>query len=334
MPETYVLWIVVVAALVFDFINGWNDSANAIATVISTRVLTPLAALLMAALLNFAGAYLSTRVAKTIGGGLVDPKVVTPQVTLAAMLAASAWVIWCTRKGLPISGSHSLIGGLLGAAVAAHGVDAIHPKGLVTVLTALFASPVMGLLLGYALMKALLALFARSHPGRLSRVFGRLQIVSAGLMALSHGTNDAQKVMGVITLALVASGQLASVEVPLWVMTACAVVMALGTALGGYHVIRTLGMSLAHLRPINGFAAETAATAVLMGAAAFGVPVSTTHVITASIMGVGATRRLSAVRWSIGEKILYAWIFTFPVCALLSAIVSWLVGPKGLFGSI
>ncbi|MBM3277013.1 MAG: inorganic phosphate transporter [Candidatus Handelsmanbacteria bacterium] len=326
---TTVLLIIIIAALVFDFVNGWNDSANAVATVISTRVMTPLTAVIFAALLNVAGAMVSTEVAKTIGGGLVDPKLVTEYVLLASMLAASTWVAACTLWGLPISGSHSLIGSLVGAAVAAFGTGVVKTKGLQTVLIALVASPLLGFLVGYLLLVGVywIAYFMSTRAVR--RTFSALQVLSSGFMAFTHGMNDAQKVMGVITLALFSAGQLEAIVVPFWVMVLCALVMGVGTAVGGWKVIRTLGMRLSHLRPIEGFAAETGAGVVLAATAALGVPVSTTHTITGSILGVGSAYRLRSVRWSVGKKIIYAWVLTLPATAVLGGALA--LGLRALF---
>lgn len=312
------IFAVVIAALIFDYTNGWNDSANAIATVVSTRVLSPGSAVLLAATLNFGGALVSTEVAKTIGGGLVDAELVTQWMVLASMIAAALWVAAMTTFGLPISGSHSLIGSLIGAAAAAEGWAIVHVDGLRKVLLAMLISPVFGFAIAFLLMWALLWLVRQWKPQVVSNVFGNAQLVSVSWMAWEHGKNDAQKVMGVITLALVAGGFQSEIEVPVWVKLACATVMGLGTAAGGWKVIRTLGTGLIKIQPIHGFAAETAASITLAIAAHNGVPVSTTHTITGSIMGVGATRRLSAVRWGLGGKILLAWVFTLPMCALLA----------------
>ena len=311
---------VVVAALVFDYTNGWNDSANAIATVVSTRVLSPAKAVMLAAVLNFGGALVSEKVARTIGGGLVDPAQVTQTVVLAAMIAGAVWVGGMTRLGLPISGSHSLIGALIGAAAMASGWDVIHGAGVRKVLLAMLISPIMGLALGFLLMWGLLWLVRRWAPSRVQAIFGKGQLISVSWMAWEHGSNDAQKVMGVITLALVAGGFQSTLDVPLWVKLACAGAISLGTAAGGWRVIRTLGSGLIKIQPIHGFAAETAASITLATAAGMGVPVSTTHTITGAIMGVGSTKRLSAVRWGLGGKILSAWVFTLPTCALLAAL--------------
>lgn len=315
------LIIVVIVALIFDYVNGWNDSANAIATVVSTRVLSPLAAVVFAAALNFIGAFASKKVAEMIGKGLVDPEVVTPTIILGAMAAAALWVAFCTRLGLPISGSHSLVGGLVGAVAASVGWSHLIPSGINKVLLAMLISPILGFLVGFVLLVVvyLFAYIMTRHQVR--KTFGFLQVVSAGFMAFTHGMNDAQKVMGIITMALIADGVLSpDAPMPIWVIVACATAMGLGTAAGGWKVIRTLGMNLAHIRPIEGFAAETAAGIVLSGAAAFGVPVSTTHTITASILGVGTARHAKGVHWGIGAKIVYAWVFTLPAAAALAAV--------------
>ena len=329
-PSFVLIIAVVVAALAFDYTNGWNDSANAIATVVSTRVLSPGRAVLLAAVLNFGGALVSTKVAKMIGGGLVDSEQVTQSVVLASMLASAAWVGGMTYIGMPISGSHSLIGALIGSAAMAKGWGVVHASGVTKVLIALLVSPLLGLGLGFLLMWALLWLVRRWSPHRVGAVFGKAQIASVSWMAWEHGTNDAQKVMGVITLALVAGKFQTGLEVPLWVKIACATAMSVGTAAGGWKVIRTLGTGLIKIQPIHGFAAETAASITLAGAAHLGIPVSTTHTITGAIMGVGSTKRLSAVKWGLGGKILVAWLFTLPMCALLAALAYRLL--YGVFG--
>lgn len=326
MEPTTLIIAVVIAALIFDFCNGWNDSANAIATVVSTRVLSPIAAVGLSACLNFAGAFASEEVAKTIGGGLVDPAQVTQTMVLASMLSASVWVGSMTFVGMPISGSHSLIGALVGAAAFAKGLDIIHGKGVGKVLVAMLVSPILGAIFGFFVMAAILWLFRRARPTLVHNLFGKLQLASVGLMSAMHGANDAQKVMGVITLALFAGGFIAaapgktSPDVPLWVKIACATVMAVGTAAGGWKVIRTLGMGLIKIRPVHGFAAETGASLTLGIAAWQGIPVSTTHTITGSIIGVGSTQRASGVNFGLGKKILYAWVLTLPATALLSGL--------------
>lgn len=313
MPEIIIL--IVVLAILFDISNGWNDAANAIATVVSTRVLTPLQAVLLAAFMNILGAFISTKVAKTIGAGIVDPVAVTQSVVASALLAGFLWNGAMTLIGMPVSASHALIGGLIGAAIAYGGANILNMQGITKIFTALLISPVFGILFGFLLMKFIIRLFCNFSPGVINRHFGRLQIISSSLMAFGHGSNDAQKVMGIITLALVSGGFLESVEVPFWVILTCALAMGFGTAVGGWRVIKTLGVQMLKLQPVNGFAAETSATAVILGASHLGLPVSTTHVISTSIMGVGATKRLSAVRWGVARKIIMAWIFTLPMCA-------------------
>ena len=330
MPEEagIVILLVVLAALLFDFSNGWHDSANAIATVVSTKVLTPLQAVMMAAVLNFAGAFWGTAVAKTIGTDIADPKLVSQVVILFALVAATSWNMITQFLGLPSSSSHALIGGLVGAVIAGHGAGALKSEGLVKVLSGLLLSPVAGFVAGALVMYLIYLAFGRASPGLVNRVFGRAQILSAAMMAFSHGTNDAQKAMGIITLALISGGYLSTFEVPIWVIAAAASSMALGTAFGGWKIVKTLGVGMYHMKPVNGFAAETAATVVLLGAASLGAPVSTTHTITSTILGVGATRRLSGVRWGLAGKIVMAWIFTLPFTALLAALLTMLY--KGL----
>ena len=313
--------IIVLLAVLFDVSNGWNDSANAIATVVSTRVLSPLKAVILAASMNILGAFFSTAVAKTIGEGVVNPTAVTNTVVIAALLTAFLWNAAMTKFGMPISCSHALIGGLIGASVAYGGADILNLPGLKKIFLSLLISPAVGLIFGYLVMKLLLIFFGRFSPGSLNRTFGMLQLFSSAFMAFSHGSNDAQKAMGIITLALVSGGFLGSLEVPIWVILTCALAMGLGTALGGWRVIKTLGMSMLKLQPIHGFAAETSAAITIIVSSHFGLPVSTTHVITTSILGVGATKRFSAVRWGLAGKILTAWVFTLPTCFA----VGWLI---------
>jgi PiT family inorganic phosphate transporter len=290
-----------------------------VATVVSTRVLSPLAAVLLAGVLNVAGAFFSTAVAKMIGGGIVFPDAITNTVVAGAMGGAILWNFLTLMLGLPTSSSHALIGGLVGSAVAHGGWVVVQFNGLRKVLEAMILSPLLGFGIGFLLMVLVSWVFFRVHRGVATKVFSRLQIVSASFMAFSHGANDAQKVMGVITLALVASGQLTSTEVPTWVIAACALAMGLGTTVGGWRIIRTLGIKMVKLEPVHGFCAETAAASVLLFTAHFGLPVSTTHTITSAILGVGSTKRLSAVRWGVTSKIFSAWVFTLPGAALLGA---------------
>lgn len=318
MPETIII-LVITIALLFEISNGWNDSANAIATVVSTRVMTPVQAVLLAAAMNVAGAFFSTAVAKTIGTGIVNPADITQTVVASALLAGFLWNGAMTIFGLPVSASHALIGGIMGASVAhLGGFNQLNIAGLTKIFTALLVSPVIGIVFGYFFMKLLLRFFCNASPGAINKHFGRLQIISASFMAFSHGSNDAQKGMGVITLALLSGNYITSLQVPFWVILMCALAMGFGTAFGGWRVIKTLGHRMLKLQPVHGFAAETSATAVILGASVMGMPVSTTHVITTCIMGVGATKRLTAVRWGVAGKILMAWIITLPMCIGLS----------------
>jgi PiT family inorganic phosphate transporter len=325
-----IVTLTVILAILFDISNGWNDSANAIATVVSTRVLSPRWAVTMAACMNILGALASTAVAKTIGKGVVDPSGITEGVVVSALIAGFAWNGVMTLLGLPVSASHALIGSLMGAAAASAGWGVLNVSGLQKIFSALLISPVIGLAMGFLLMKLILRFFGRSSPGTLNKRFGKLQILSSAFMAFSHGSNDAQKVMGIITLSLFSGGYIASIDVPRWVMLVCAIAMGLGTAMGGWKVIRTIGVRMLRLEPVHGFAAETAATAVILGASHVGLPVSTTHVITSTIMGVGATRRLSAVRWGVAGKIVAAWVFTLPACIVFAWIIERFIFSKVL----
>ncbi|HKZ58076.1 MAG TPA: inorganic phosphate transporter [Thermodesulfovibrionales bacterium] len=320
MPETIII-VIIALALLFDISNGYNDAANAIATVVSTRVLKPKQAVILAVMMNILGAFLTTAVAKTIGKGVVDPKAITEIVVASTLFAGFFWNTLMTIFGLPVSASHALIGGLMGASVSYGGVKILNISGLTQIFSSLLVSPVIGIIFGFFIMRFILKFFGTFPVGTINKYFGRLQLLSSGFMAFSHGSNDAQKVMGIITLSLVSGGFLHSVEVPFWVIIICALAMGLGTALGGWKVIKTMGVSMVKLEPVHGFAAETSATAVILGATHLGLPVSTTHVIATAIMGVGATKRLSAVRWGIGKKIVLAWVLTLPVCALLAWLI-------------
>ena len=314
---TTLLVFVVILALAFDFSNGWHDSANAIATVVSTHVLSPGWAVLMAAVLNIAGAFMSTAVAKMIGGGIVDASAIAQTTVIAALIGAIAWNLFTLILGLPTSSSHALIGGIIGAALAQSGMSVVKLSGLQKVLEAMLFSPLVGFVLGYLVILAAYWAMARVPRGPANQSFRRLQLISSSFMAFSHGANDAQKAMGIITLALVSAGTIKSVEVPTWVILSCAVAMGLGTAVGGWRIVRTLGMRIVKMEPVHGFAAETSAALILLGTAHFGMPVSTTHTITSSIMGVGSVMRLSAVRWGVTMRIVYAWLFTLPGAGLV-----------------
>jgi len=314
---------IVVVALMFDFTNGAHDSANAIATVVSTKVLPPRVAVLMAATLDLLGALLGTKVAETVGGGIIGPEVVTgcTILVMAALIGAIAWniITWCL--GIPSSSSHALVGGLIGSGIAYTGWGAPnYPSILHKVLLPLLISPVAGFVVGYFLMVLISWLFVRAHPHTVSTLFKKLQIVSAAFMSVSHGLNDAQKTMGVITLALVIFKIQPDVAIPLWVKLACAASMALGTATGGWKIIKTMGHKIFKLEPVHGFAAETSASAVIMSASLFGAPISTTHVISTAVIGVGSAKRLSAVRWKVARNLVIAWILTIPASACLAAL--------------
>lgn len=319
MHETFTLLLVVIfLALIFDFINGFHDTANAIATSVSTRVLSPKVAVMMAAGLNLVGALSGTAVAKTMGAGIVNAGAINQITIIAALSSAIAWGLFTWYFGLPTSSSHALISSIVGSAIASVGTDAVISQGVYKVLAALLFSPLIGFVLGYLLMLLLLRIFKKSAPSSVSGLFSRLQIVSAAYMAFSHGSNDAQKTMGIITMALVSYYGLPDFHVPFWVVISCASVMALGTAAGGWRIIKTLGVKLVNLRPINGFAAEASAATLIEIASRIGLPLSTTHVISSTIMGVGASKRFSCVRWGVGGNIMMAWVITIPVCGFLA----------------
>ena len=317
------LIVVIVVAVVFDFANGFNDAANAIATVVSTRVMSPLAAVVMAAAMNFVGALAGTAVAKAVAKGVVDPEAITLLTVAGGVAAAATWVFVATRYGMPVSGSHSLIAGVAGAGLAHGGFDALAGDGIIRIVQGLIFSPIMGFLGGYILMLSIYWALRKVAPALISAAFGKLQILTAAAMAFSHGSNDAQKTMGIITLALFVSPAfgLETLEVPLWVIILSGSVMAAGTYLGGSRVIHTLGVRIVNMRPVHGFAAEASAAAVITFASRIGLPISTTHVITSCILGMGSTRRLSAVRWGVAQGIIYAWVLTFPICGLLGAAI-------------
>jgi inorganic phosphate transporter, PiT family len=313
---------VVAVALFFDFTNGFHDTANSIATSVSTRALSPRLAVLTAAVLNFAGAFVSLKVAATVAKGIVDPEVITLKIVLGGLVGAITWNLITWYLGLPSSSSHALIGGILGSATVAAGFDVVQWRGLYEkVLIPSLAAPFLGFAGAALIMLALLWIIRRRHPGVINRVFRRLQLVSGGFVAFTHGTNDAQKTMGIIALALVASGHLQAdhFEVPLWVIVAAALAMSAGTYAGGWRIIKTLGQRVAKLDPPQGFAAQTSCATVLWLTAHYGFPVSTTHTISGSVLGAGATRRFSAVRWGVAGNIVLAWIMTIPCAALVGA---------------
>lgn len=319
MPESLLLLgLVLLLAISFDFINGFHDTANAIATVVATRVLTPRQAILMASSLNFLGALSGTAVATTVGKGIVDPGAVTQMVIIAALGGAIAWNLITWYFGIPSSSSHALIGGLVGGSLAFQGSGVLNRGGLEKIVLSLILSPMVGMAFGFLLMVFLLWLVFRQSPHTVNEHFRRFQLLSSAFMSFSHGSNDAQKTMGIMTMALFSYGLIDSFYVPTWVMLTAAIAMALGTSAGGWRIIKTMGHKIIKLEPIHGFAAETAAATVIQLASHLGLPVSTTHVISGSIMGVGASRRLSAVRWGVAGNMFTAWVLTIPACATMA----------------
>ncbi len=318
----HAIFAIIGLALCFDFINGFHDSANSIATVVSTRVLTPRYAVLWAAFFNFVAAFgFGVKVATTIGKGVIHPGIVDPTVILAGLVGAIFWDLLTWYSGLPTSSSHALIGGFAGAAVMKAGWDAINPQGFIKIASFIVIAPVLGLVMGYILMVIVMQIFQKSTPDRVDRFFRKGQLFSAAFYSLGHGTNDAQKTMGLIYILLISSGRLdAHASVPVWVILSCHAAIGLGTLFGGWRIVKTMGQKIAKLRPVGGFCAETAGAIMLIGTALWGIPVSTTHTITGAIMGVGATQRLSAVRWGVAEKIVWAWLLTIPAAAAVSAI--------------
>jgi len=315
---------VIVLGLAFDFVNGFHDTANAIATVVATRVLSPFQAILMAAVCNFLGAMTGTAVATTVGKGIIEPAAVTQQLVISALLSAIVWDLVTWYYGIPSSSSHALVFSIVGAGVASGGLGVLDWTGIQKVLIGLVTSPVLGLVGAFIFMVALLNTFAQAHPAVVSRFFGRAQLVSSLYMAFSHGSNDAQKTMGVITMSVAAyygwTGD--NWEVPVWVILAAATAMALGTAMGGWRIIKTMGQKIVNLKPIHGFAAETTAATIIELATRLGIPISTTHVISSSIMGVGATGNRRAVRWGVAGNIVTAWIVTIPACIAMGWLFS------------
>lgn len=324
---------IVALALFFDYTNGAHDSANAIATIVSTKVLSPKVAVLMAAILNLIGAFMGEHVAKTMGSGIVNAEVVAgcQGIVLAALVGAILWNLLTWYLGLPSSSSHALIGGLIGAAIAFSGFEALNFVSIVRkVIIPLVLSPMAGFLGGYLLMVVLSWMFHKAKPRNVNSLFRKLQIVSSAFMATSHGQNDAQKTMGIITLALFLSHQIPEIHVPLWVKISCALAMGLGTATGGWKIVKTMGHKIFKLEPVHGCAAETAAAIVITGASHFGAPISTTHVISTAVLGVGASKRLSAVRWGVAGSMVVAWVITIPASGLVAGMAFLLLQHLGL----
>jgi PiT family inorganic phosphate transporter len=316
----------IIVALIFDFVNGFNDSANSVATVIGTRVLKPLQAVSLSAVANFVGPFIfGVAVATTISKGILNPDDVTVYMVIGALAGAIGWSSLCTYFGLPISNSHSLVGGIMGAGIAVLGFEQLLYGGLQKVLTGIVVAPTGGIIFGFLLTGLIITIFANRRPAIVNKTFGRLQIISSAWFALTHGANDGQKTMGIIVLILFSTELISDLEMPLWVIFAAATAMGLGTFFGGYKVIKTLGVKITRLKPYQGFAAETGGGLMLAIFAVFGIPASTTHAITGTIMGAGAARRTRAVRWSVGKQIIFAWIITIPGSAGLAIVITYLI---------
>ncbi len=312
--------LIIALAYTFDFFNGFHDAANSISTVVSTRVLSPISAVGVAAFFNFiAFAVFGVAVAKTVGAGIVMPSVIDQKVIFAALVGAISWDAITWYAGLPTSSSHALIGGLVGAAVTKAGIGSLLLHGLNLTLAFMVLSPIIGFAVAFSLMGGMIRLFFKQSATRVNRYFRRLQLVSSSLVSLSHGTNDAQKTMGVVTALLVATGNLTSFIVPLWVVLLAHSAIALGTFFGGWRIVKTLGFRMTRMDPVHGFSVETSAAAVIIGSSLFGIPVSTTHVVSGSILGSGSTMGVSAVKWGVARRIVWAWLLTIPVSALVAA---------------
>lgn len=322
MPDIYAIGLVIVLALAFDFINGFHDTANAIATCIATRSLSPRIAIIMSAFLNFVGAMVSTGVAKTIGGEIVtSPQMVDSTVLIAALFAAIVWNLFTWKIGMPSSSSHALIGGVLGAVTISYGTGAINGNGVFMIVAGLIGSPVIAMFSGYVIMTLLFILFQNVGRSKVNYISLHIQSLSAAVMAFSHGSNDAQKCMGIITLALLSGGYIGELEVPFLVKIACAFAMCAGTSVGGWRIIRTVGNKIFRLEPVNGLAADINSALTIFTATFLHLPVSTTHVVTGSIMGVGWAKRFRAVHWNVAYSMVGAWVMTIPSTAAVGALV-------------
>jgi PiT family inorganic phosphate transporter len=324
MPDIPLLLIlIVIIAVVFDYTNGVHDSANAIATIVSTKVVSPAQAVLLAASFNLIGAFIGTHVASTIGKGIVNPEVISgsPTIILAALIAAILWNLITWYLGLPSSSSHALIGGLMGAAIAYKGWSTLQVSSILQkVILPLFLSPLSGFIGGYILMLLLAWITCKMNPRFMNRIFRKLQVFASAFMAMSHGSNDGQKTMGIITLALFMFHIIPTIEVPLWVKLVCAITIAIGTANGGWKIIKTMGKKIFKMEPVHGFAAEMSSTMVIIAASSMGAPISTTHVFSSSILGVGSSKRFSAVRWGVAGQMVIAWVLTLPASAIVGMI--------------
>ncbi len=323
----YELAIIAIAiALVFDFVNGFNDSANSVATVIGTRVLKPIHAVLLSSVANFAGPFIfGVAVATTIAKGIVSPDDITVYMIIGGLAGAISWSALCTMFGLPISNSHSLIGGIMGAGIVGLGFEKLVFEGLTKVLSGIVIAPIGGVIFGLLATGLLITIFAKRNPSKVNKTFGKLQIVSSAWFALTHGANDGQKTMGVIVLILFAAGMIPELEMPLWVIFAAATAMSLGTFFGGYKVIKTLGLRITRLKPYQGFCAETSGGIMLAIFAVLGIPASTTHAITGTIMGAGAVRRKYAVRWKVSRQIVFSWLITIPGSAAIAIAITYII---------
>jgi PiT family inorganic phosphate transporter len=316
----------IIVALIFDFVNGFNDSANSVATVIGTRVLRPIHAVALSAAANFIGPFVfGVAVATTIAKGIVSPDEITVYMIIGGLAGAIAWSSLCTYFGLPISNSHSLIGGIMGAAIIGLGFETLVYGGLTKVFAGIIIAPIGGIVFGMALVGIIIAVFAKRRPAVVNRTFGRLSIISSAWLALTHGANDGQKTMGIIVLILFSAGIISEIHMPLWVIVAAASAMGLGTFFGGYKVIKTLGLKITRLKPYQGFAAQTGGGMMLAIFAVLGIPASTTHAITGSVMGAGAARRIRAVRWKVSRQIIFSWVITIPGAAGLAIAFTYII---------
>jgi len=318
--------VAIIVALIFDFVNGFNDSANSVATVIGTRVLRPIHAVALSAAANFIGPFVfGVAVATTIAKGIVSPDEITVYMIIGGLAGAIAWSSLCTYFGLPISNSHSLIGGIMGAAIIGLGFETLVYGGLTKVFAGIIIAPIGGMVFGMALVGIIIAVFAKRRPAVVNRTFGRLSIISSAWLALTHGANDGQKTMGIIVLILFSAGIISEIHMPLWVIVAAASAMGLGTFFGGYKVIKTLGLKITRLKPYQGFAAQTGGGMMLAIFAVLGIPASTTHAITGSVMGAGAARRKRAVRWKVSRQIIFSWVITIPGAAGLAIAFTYII---------
>src|SRR5690625_2474535 len=323
----FVVILIVIFALIFDFINGFHDTANAIATSVSTRALTPRRAILLAATMNFLGAITFTGVAQTITSGITDPFALGDGLTviLAALIAAIIWNLVTWYFGIPSSSSHAIIGAITGAVLVSAGINAVHFQGFISILEGLFFSPVIAFVVGYIIFALIKMIFRNANLPKTNKRFRLVQMVTAAVQSYAHGTNDAQKSMGIITMALIVGGMHETTEVPFWVQLACATAMALGTSIGGWRIIKTVGGKIMKIRPVNGVAADMTGASVILGATLFHLPVSTTHVISSAILGVGSSERIKGVNWGVAKRMVITWVITLPISATLGGLFYWIL---------